>query len=82
MPKVVVESCVSGAAPLTPDAGDYLMRMLARVEGMPLESLQQGVPWNWESFGDSNDIGAEAYRQKAREQAEISPHKVSAFPTF
>ncbi len=23
------------------------MRMLARVEGMPLESLQQGVPWDW-----------------------------------
>ena len=36
-------------APLTPQDGDYLMRMLARVEGMPLESLQQGVPWNWSS---------------------------------
>jgi N-acyl-D-aspartate/D-glutamate deacylase len=28
------------------------MRMLARVEGMPLESLEQGVPWNWRSFGE------------------------------
>ena len=27
--------------------GDYLMKMLSRVEGMPLESLQEGVPWNW-----------------------------------
>lgn len=26
--------------------------MLARVEGMPVASLQQGVPWDWESFGD------------------------------
>jgi N-acyl-D-aspartate/D-glutamate deacylase len=27
--------------------------MLARVEGMPLESLQQGVPWgSWQSFGE------------------------------
>jgi N-acyl-D-aspartate/D-glutamate deacylase len=26
--------------------------MLARVEGMPLETLEQAVPWNWESFGD------------------------------
>ena len=29
------------------------MRMLARVEGMPLTSLQQGVPWgSWQSFGE------------------------------
>ena len=33
--------------PVRADDADYLMRMLARVEGMPLESLQQGVPWNW-----------------------------------
>ena len=25
--------------------------MLARVEGMPLETLKAGVPWNWDSFG-------------------------------
>ena len=31
------------------------MRMLARVEGMPLESLQLGVPWNWKSFGEYLD---------------------------
>ena len=28
------------------------MDMLARVEGMPLESLREGVPWDWESFGE------------------------------
>jgi N-acyl-D-aspartate/D-glutamate deacylase len=28
------------------------MRMLARVEGMPLESLEAGVPWDWRSFGE------------------------------
>jgi N-acyl-D-aspartate/D-glutamate deacylase len=33
--------------PVRADDADYLMRMLARVEGMPLESLQQGVPWDW-----------------------------------
>src|SRR3984957_16988700 len=42
-------NCGFTIAPLSDDPadGDYLMRMLARVEGMPLESLREGVPWNW-----------------------------------
>jgi len=44
-------NCGFSIAPLSADPadGDYLMRMLARVEGMPLESLREGVPWNWRS---------------------------------
>jgi N-acyl-D-aspartate/D-glutamate deacylase len=38
-----------GSGAVRADDADYLMRMLARVEGMPLESLQQGVPWDWTS---------------------------------
>ena len=49
---VIAGNCGFTIAPLQAEHGDYLMRMLARVEGMPLESLQQGVPWNWNSFGD------------------------------
>jgi len=48
-------NCGFTIAPLTPEDGDYLMRMLARVEGMPLESLQQGVPWDWRSTGEYLD---------------------------
>lgn len=44
--------CGFSIAPLTPDAASYLLPMLARVEGMPEETLRAGVPWNWSSFGD------------------------------
>lgn len=49
---VIGGNCGFSIAPLANGTGEYLMRMLARVEGMPLESLQQGVPWNWSSFGE------------------------------
>jgi N-acyl-D-aspartate/D-glutamate deacylase len=47
-------NCGFSIAPLSEDPadGEYLMRMLSRVEGMPLESLREGVPWNWKSTGD------------------------------
>ena len=47
---VFAGNCGFSVAPLVPEAGDYLMRLLAKVEGMPLASLQEGVPWNWDSF--------------------------------
>ncbi|MEZ5265528.1 MAG: amidohydrolase family protein [Acidimicrobiales bacterium] len=48
---VIAGNCGFTIAPLAPENGDYMMRLLARVEGMPLESLQQGVPWNWTGYG-------------------------------
>jgi N-acyl-D-aspartate/D-glutamate deacylase len=48
-------NCGFTVAPLDDDAAGYLMRMLARVEGMPLESLEQGVPWDWRSTGEYLD---------------------------
>ena len=52
---VVAGNCGFSIAPLAPDAGEYLMKMLSRVEGMPLESLEEGVPWNWQTFGEYLD---------------------------
>jgi N-acyl-D-aspartate/D-glutamate deacylase len=50
---VIGGNCGFTIAPMRDQHGEYLMRMLARVEGMPLTSLQQGVPWgSWQSFGE------------------------------
>ncbi len=49
MTTVIAGNCGFSVAPLAPEHGEYLMSMLARVEGMPLEALQQGVPWDWTS---------------------------------
>jgi len=52
---VVAGNCGFSIAPLSAEAGPYLMKMLARVEGMPLESLEKGVPWDWQGFGEYLD---------------------------
>jgi N-acyl-D-aspartate/D-glutamate deacylase len=49
---VVGGFCGFSIAPITPEAADYIKPMLARVEGMPLDTLDKAVPWNWRSFGD------------------------------
>ena len=54
---VVGGNCGFTIAPLGDDPahGDYLMRMLARVEGIPLEALRQGVPWSWQTTAEYFD---------------------------
>src|SRR6476659_7264703 len=49
---VIGGNCGFTIAPLGPEHADYLLHMLARVEGMPVGALQEGVPWNWHSFGE------------------------------
>jgi N-acyl-D-aspartate/D-glutamate deacylase len=48
-------NCGFTLAPASEEHVDYLARLMARVEGIPLPALQQGVPWDWKTFGDYLD---------------------------
>jgi N-acyl-D-aspartate/D-glutamate deacylase len=52
---VMAGNCGFTLAPLATDDADYLRRMMAKVEGMPLAALENGIDWKWHSFGDYLD---------------------------
>jgi len=47
---VVAGNCGFTLAPVIEGDGDYTAAMLAKVEGMPLPALAQGVDWTWTSM--------------------------------
>jgi N-acyl-D-aspartate/D-glutamate deacylase len=49
---VVGGNCGFTLAPINAEDADYIRRMMAKVEGMPLAALEQGVPWTWSTFGE------------------------------
>src|SRR5262249_11914083 len=39
-------------APLGDSSRDYIKKTLSRVEGIPIEALDAGAPWDWTSTAD------------------------------
>lgn len=52
---VIFGNCSLTLAPVKPDDHDSLAMMLSRVEAIPMESLQAGIPWGWTTFGEYLD---------------------------
>ncbi|MBX3285736.1 MAG: amidohydrolase family protein [Acidimicrobiales bacterium] len=52
---VIGGNCGFTLAPLRPEDAAYTREMMASVEGMSVAALEEGVPWNWESFADYLD---------------------------
>ena len=47
--------CGFGFAPTRPEDRDLNMRMMNRIEAIPLESMEEGMRWDWETFPEFLD---------------------------
>ncbi len=52
---VVMGNCGMTFAPCKPEDREYLARLMESVEDIPAASIMEGLPWNWESYGDYLD---------------------------
>ena len=52
---VVIGNCGFGFAPCRPEDRDRAMLSLSRNEAVPIETMRQGMPWDWETFEEFLD---------------------------
>lgn len=53
---IIGGNCGFTLAPIIAADADFTRRMMAKVEGMPLAALEEGIDWNWSSFGEYLDV--------------------------
>ena len=63
---VIGGNCGFTLAPINAEDADYIRRMMAKVEGMPLTALEQGVPWNWSTFEEYLHVARRQPRRQRR----------------
>ena len=52
---LTIGQCGFGFAPCRPEDRDLSMRMMNRVEAIPLEAMRNGIRWDWETFPEYLD---------------------------
>ena len=52
---LTIGQCGFGFAPTKPEDRDLNMRMMNRIEAIPLESMRRGMRWDWETFPEFLD---------------------------
>ena len=52
---LTIGQCGFGFAPTKPEDRDLNMRMMNRIEAIPLQSMQLGIRWDWETFPEYMD---------------------------
>jgi len=52
---VVIGNCGFGFAPVRPNERERAMRSMTRVEAIPYNAMQAGMPWNWVTYPEFLD---------------------------
>ena len=52
---VIMSNCSVGLAPLRKQERDFPLAVLEAIEEIPIEVMEKGIEWNWESFPEYLD---------------------------
>ncbi len=53
---VIIGNCSLGVAPARPDSHAKLLGMLSQVEAIPMDVLEAGLTWQWETFPEYMEV--------------------------